>query len=107
MARSSLKSVVRQFWGYIGSGCSPGRAGVAVGMSEHCGRLWFAETGGVKPRLDEPKRCGPRPRLTFDDRIEIEIGVRTNESLQSMGERLGRPASTIRACQMVCVRGRS
>ncbi len=50
----------------------------------------------MKPRLCEPKTCGPRPRLTIDDRVEIEIGVRTNESLQSIGERLGRPPSTIK-----------
>ncbi|MGV0607825.1 helix-turn-helix domain-containing protein, partial [Mycolicibacterium sp. XJ1904] len=37
-----------------------------------------------------------RPRLSLHDRIEIEIGVRCNESLNSIGRRLGRPASTIK-----------
>jgi IS30 family transposase len=71
-------------------------AAVAVGVSEHTGLRWFADAGGVKPQLGEPKTSGTRPRLTFADRVEIEFGVRTNESLQSIGERLGRPASTIK-----------
>jgi IS30 family transposase len=33
--------------------------------------------------------------LTLRDRIQIEIGVKTNESLNSIGHRLGRHASTI------------
>jgi IS30 family transposase len=50
----------------------------------------------VKPRLVAVKGLGPRPRLCLQDRIEIEIGVRCYESLQSIGQRLGRPASTIK-----------
>jgi IS30 family transposase len=96
MARRALRSAVRQFWGHIGNGCLAAEAGVAVGVSERSGLRWFADAGGVKPRLLEPKTSGSRPRLTFEDRIEIEVGVRTNESLQSMGKRLGRPASTIK-----------
>lgn len=96
MPHPPLRSAVRQFWVHIGNYCSPAEAGVAAGVSERSGLRWFAETGGVKPRLNEPKTSGPRPRLTFEDRIEIEIGVKTNESLRSMGERLGRPASTIK-----------
>jgi IS30 family transposase len=71
-------------------------AGVAVGVSDAAGRRWFAAVGGVKPRFIEPKPTGPRPRLSLHDRIEIEIGVRCNESLNSIGRRLGRPASTIK-----------
>ena len=96
MTRRALRSVVHQFWGHIGHGCAPAAAGVAVGVSERSGLRWFADAGGVKPRLCEPKTAGPRPRLTLEGRVEIEIGVRTNESLQSIGMRLGRPASTIK-----------
>jgi IS30 family transposase len=91
-----LGSAVRQFWGHISNGCTAAEAGVAVGVSERSGLRWFADAGGVKPRLCEPKTSCPRPRLTIEDRVEIEIGVRTNESLQSVGKRLGRPASTIK-----------
>lgn len=96
MPHPPLRSVVRQFWGHISGGRSAAEAGVAAGVSERSGLRWFADAGGVKPRLCEPKLSGPRPRLTFEDRIEIEFGVRTNESLRSMGARLGRPASTIK-----------
>jgi transposase, IS30 family len=96
MGRRALKSAVRQFWGYIGDGYPRAEAGVAAGVSERSGLRWFADAGGVKPRLCDPKTSGPRPRLTFEDRVEIEIGVRTNESLHSIGNRLGRPASTIK-----------
>jgi hypothetical protein len=91
-----LKSVVRLFWSHIGDGQTAAEAAAAVGVSEHTGLRWFADAGGVKPQLGEPKRSGPRPRLSFEDRFEIEFGVRTNESLQSIGKRLGRPASTIK-----------
>jgi transposase, IS30 family len=96
VSHAPLRSVVRQFWVYIGDGRPAAEAGVAVGVSERSGLRWFADAGGVKPRLPAPKTSGPRPRLTFEDRIEIEIGVRTNESLHSIGKRLGRPASTIK-----------
>jgi IS30 family transposase len=91
-----LRSVVCVFWDHISDGFTPAEAAVAIGVSERSGLHWFADAGGVKPRLCEPKISGSRPRLTFKDRIEIEFGVRTNDSLQSIGKRLGRPASTIK-----------
>jgi transposase, IS30 family len=91
-----LASVVREFWGYVGDGCSAAEAGVAVGVSQQTGINWFRDAGGVKPRLTEPKTSGRRPRLTLGDRIQVDIGVKTNESLNSIGRRRGRPASTIK-----------
>lgn len=69
---------------------------MAVGVSGRTGIRWFGDAGGVKPQFREPSTSGPRPRLTLADRIQIEVGVRTNESLNSIGRRLGRPASTIK-----------
>lgn len=91
-----LASVVREFWGHVSDGCTAEEAGVAVGVSGDTGVRWLRDAGGVKPRLVEPKTSGPRPRLTLRDRIQIDIGVKTNESLNSIGRRLGRPASTIK-----------
>lgn len=96
MGLPPLLSVVRQFWAHIDSGCAAAEAGLAVGVSERSGLQWFADAGGVKPRLCAPETSGRRPRLTFEERVEIEVGVKTNESLQSMGNRLKRPASTIK-----------
>ena len=90
------KAVLRAFWREISEGSSASDAGVALGVSESVGRSWFRNAGGVKPDLTEPKTDGPRPRLTFEDRVEIEIGVRVEESLRSIGDRLSRPASTIK-----------
>jgi transposase, IS30 family len=69
-------------------------AGLAVGVSVHTGRAWFADAGGVRPKFpDEGPR--KRPRLTQDERVEIEVGVKTQESIQSMACRLDRHPSTI------------
>jgi len=91
-----LACVVREFWGYVSDGCTVAEAGVAVGVSESTGISWFRDAGGVKPRLSKPKTSGCKPRLTLRDRIQVDIGVKTNESLNSIGRRLGRPASTIK-----------
>jgi len=69
---------------------------VAVGVSEGTGRCWFREAGGVKPRSSKSNMLGPRPRLTLAERVEIQAGVHAQESLRSIGRRLGRPASTIK-----------
>jgi IS30 family transposase len=93
-----LASVVREFWGLVSDGCTAAEAGAAIGLSEYTGVRWFHDAGGVKPSLSEPKPAGPRPRLTLRDRIQIDIGVKINESLNSIGRRLipPRPASTIK-----------
>ena len=92
-----LRSVVREFWGHISDGCTAAEAGVAVGVSEHTGISWFRDAAGVKPRLVKPKTSGTRPRLTLADRIQIEFGVKTKESMNSIGQRL-RPGRLRRSC---------
>ena len=96
MARALFQSRKPLFWEQIRNGLSPGDAGVAVGVSATCGRRWFGEAGGVKPHVSKPNTSGLRPRLTLEDRIEIQAGVHANESLRSIGLRIGRPASTIK-----------
>jgi len=96
MARALFQSRKPLFWEQIRNGLSPGNAGVAVGVSATCGRRWFGEAGGVKPHVSKPNTSGLRPRLTLEDRIEIQAGVHANESLRSIGLRIGRPASTIK-----------
>jgi transposase, IS30 family len=96
MARALFHSRKPLFWEQIRQGLLAGEAGVAVGVSATCGRRWFREAGGVKPAVSKPNVAGARPRLTLDERIEIQAGVHANESLRSIGRRLGRPASTIK-----------
>ena len=66
--------VVRQFWDHIRSGMSAAEAGLVVGVSVHTGRAWFADAGGVRPKFPDegPRR---RPRLTQDERVDVEVGV--------------------------------
>jgi transposase, IS30 family len=96
MAKGTLRSRVPAFWEEIGQGLNPGEAGVAVGVSVTTGHCWFREAGGVKPQFSKPKTLGPRPRLSLDDRVEIQAGVYAGESLRSIGKRLNRPPSTIK-----------
>jgi IS30 family transposase len=96
MARALFQSKKPLFWEQIRVGLLAGDAGEAVGVSATCGRRWFREAGGVKPAVSKPKTSSSRPRLTLEDRIEIHAGIYANESLRSIGRRLGRPASTIK-----------
>jgi IS30 family transposase len=96
MARALFQSRKPLFREQIRMGLLAGDAGVAVGVSATCGRRWFREAGGVKPQLSKPALTGLRPRLSLEERIEIQVGVHANESLRSIGRRLGRPASTIK-----------
>jgi IS30 family transposase len=73
---------------------TPSDAGVAVGVSDGCGRRWFADAGGVKPRFPDD-RVRRRPRLSPDDREEISLGVAAGESVRHIARRLWRAPSTI------------
>jgi transposase, IS30 family len=95
-SRPIQPGTVCAFWEQVRLGCSPTEAGLAVGVSVGAARKWFADAGGVKPRVCRTKTGGLRPRLTVEERVEIQVGVGRDESLRSMGRRLGRPASTIK-----------
>jgi IS30 family transposase len=96
MGHVPLWSLMPAFWKHIRQGLSPGDAGVAVGVSVGCGHRWFREAGGVKPANRPPTTSGPRPRLTLDERIEIQAGVHAGESLRCIARRLQRQPSTIK-----------
>ena len=87
--------VVRQFWDHIGDGMTGSEAGAAVGVSVHTGQRWFAQAGGVRPKFPDQSCLPRRPRLSFDERVEIQVGVKTQESIRSLADRLGRAPSTI------------
>ncbi|GFG50295.1 hypothetical protein MAGR_17360 [Mycolicibacterium agri] len=86
--------IMRQFWDRVRDGMSAGEAGLAVGVSVHSGRRWFADAGGVRPKfLDEGPR--KRPRLTLGERVVIDVGVRMGRSIRKIAEELGRAPSTV------------
>lgn len=90
----AFPETVRRFWDHVAEGMSAGEAGVAVGVSVCTGRKWFADAGGVRPKFpsEGPRR---RPRLTLDERVLIEVGVRMGTSIRKIAEELGRAPSTI------------
>jgi transposase, IS30 family len=96
MASSSSRLTVLAFWDQVRAGRSAADAALAVGVSDNTGRKWFGDAGGVKPQVHQPHTSGPRRRLSLEERIQIQVGVGRNESLRSIGLRLGRPASTIK-----------
>ena len=96
MSRALFQSKKPLFWEQIRQGLLAGDAGEAVGVSATCGRRWFREAGGVKPAVSKPNTSGPRPRLTLEERIEIQAGVHANESMRSIADRLKRAPSTIK-----------
>jgi IS30 family transposase len=96
MARLVLESKKRLFWEQVRQGLLAGDAGEAAGVSATCGRRWFREAGGVKTAVSKPKTSGPRPRLTLEERIEIQSGVHAEESMRSIADRLKRAPSTIK-----------
>jgi IS30 family transposase len=94
MRPSRFACVGRRFWGHVGEGMSVPDAAVAVGVSLRTGWRWFADAGGVRPKfpVEGPRN---RPRLTEEERNEIQDGVARAESIQKMASRLGRAPSTI------------
>lgn len=94
MYLKAYRWVVRQFWDHIREGMSAAEAGVAVGVSMHTGRRWFAQAGGVRPKFPgrEPRKWH---RLTLDERIEIKVGLRLEEPIREIARRLDRAPSTI------------
>ncbi len=94
MGAMRLACVERQFWDLIAHGILPREAGIAVGVSGLTGYRWFAELGGVKPRFPD-NGVRRRPRLSLEEREEIQDGIARGESIQSIARRLKRAASTV------------
>jgi transposase, IS30 family len=92
---SGLACFRRQFWDHIKGGMSASEAGVAVGVSELTDRRWFADAGGVRPKFPDESAPRKRPRLTLEERNEIQDGVAREESIQEMARQLKRAPSTI------------
>jgi IS30 family transposase len=78
------------FWEAVPETASGEAAGVAVGVSNRVVLRWLAESGGVRPRLDKPRR-----RLTYQERCRIEGLLDAGCSGRAIAAKLERPASTL------------
>jgi transposase, IS30 family len=89
----ALRQYRREFWrGVVRDGLSTVAAARQAGVSEHVGRRWFRECGGVAPvDLTEPKGR----YLSLSEREELSRGVAAGLGDAEIGRQLGRHRSTI------------
>ena len=85
-----------RFWLGIAAGLSSEDAAVEAGVSQPVGTRWFRKAGGMPPAIF---RSSARPLsgryLSLAEREEIALLNAQDHSIQEIGRRLGRAASTI------------
>jgi IS30 family transposase len=82
--------VQQVMWGLWQSGLEMSEAATALGCDRKTVYHRISEAGGIRPR-----RRQSGSRLSYEDRVHIEIGLRQNRSLRAIATDLGRAASTI------------
>ena len=84
------------FWAAIAAGLTSVDAAVEAGVSQPVGTRWFRKAGGMPPAMF---RSSAKPLsgryLSFVEREEIALLRVQGYSIQAIGRRLGRAASTI------------
>ena len=84
------------FWRAIAAGLSSEDAALEAGVSQPVGTRWFRKAGGMPPakfRSSAKPLCGRY--LSLVEREEIALLRAQGHSMQEIGRRLGRAASTI------------
>lgn len=77
-------------WDAWCSGLRVGAVGELVGFDRATVRNRVVEAGGIRPR-----RKQTASRLSFEDRVHIEIGLKQQRSMSAIADDLGRHRSTI------------
>jgi IS30 family transposase len=77
-------------WGVWCSGGTLAEAALAGGMCRRTVQSRISEAGGVRPR-----RRQTRARLSYQDRVYIEVGLKQNRSKRQIALDLGRAPSTV------------
>ena len=80
----------QRMWDLWQSGMEMSAAAEVLGWDRHTVRNRIVEAGGVRPR-----RRQTRARLSFEDRVHIEIGLKQKRSMRAIAADLGRAASTV------------
>jgi len=84
------------FWTLISTGLSSAAAAIKAGVPQPVGTRWFREAGGMLPATFGPAAKPLSGRyLSMAEREEIALLLFQDHSLQEIGRRLGRSASTI------------
>ena len=80
----------QQMWDLWQSGLEMSQAAAVLGWDRHTVFNRVREVGGVRPR-----RRQTRARLSFEDRVHIEVGLKQDRSMRAIASDLGRAPSTI------------
>jgi transposase, IS30 family len=80
----------QKLWDAWCSGQRVGAAAELVGLAPDTVRNRISEAGGIRPR-----RRQTRSRLSFEDRVHIEVGLKQHRSIRAIAADLGRHPSTI------------
>ena len=92
----AVRSERQLFWTLISTGLSSAAAAIKAGVSQPVGTRWFREAGGMPPAMFKPAAKPLSGRyLSMAEREEIALLLVQDHSLQEIGRRLGRSASTI------------
>ena len=89
-----LPDVQQQMWETYRLTGDLSAAAAAIGVDRTTVANWIRQQGGLRPRRHA---AGGQPagRLSYQDRVHLEVGLRHGESLRSLARRLGRAPSTI------------
>lgn len=77
-------------WDSWQSGQEMSQAAAMLGWDRHTVYNRIAEAGGVRPR-----RRQTRGRLSYEDRVHIEVGLKQHRSMRAIAADLDRAPSTI------------
>jgi len=92
-----LPGVQQQMWQTYRLTGDLGAAAAAIGVDRATVRNWVVQQGGLRPRraAPAPAASGVVSRLSFEERVHIEVGLARGESVRAVAHRLDRAPSTI------------
>ena len=92
----ATRSELQMFWTFIATGMSSEAAAIKAGVSQPVGTRLYREAGGMPPAIFKPAAKPLSGRyLSLAEREDIALLLVQGHSLQEIGRRLDRCASTI------------
>jgi IS30 family transposase len=90
-----LPDVQQQMWVVYRQTGDLSVAAAAIGVDRRTVKSWVGQQGGLRPRRSAGAPRSGAGRLSFEDRVHLEVGLGRGESLRAVARRLGRAPSTI------------